>query len=163
MRSVTDIINSFKLYLNQYNSKLKDFKDFGNLYFLIKAFAALINESEQNLNNQLAQYNFNTATGLELDSLAVNYGIYRKEAEYATGYVLIRSPFNITLKEENILYNESQTLKFKILESKVVKSPSSASCSLIAATKFAAVVVIVAPSPTKIDRSLVLTRKSSKE
>jgi len=88
MRSIEQITNNFRSYLSQLNSNLSTFSKFGNLYFLIRAFAGILNEQEADFDLKLKQRNLLTATGLHLDQLGYEYGLYRDSGKNPIGDVL---------------------------------------------------------------------------
>lgn len=122
MRSPEEILESFQRYFIEYNSPLKDFIKYGPTYFILRAFAGIINEFEVTQDLKIEQNSLIKSKGLNLDAVAENYGFTRQEAIYAQGYVLIIAQFvnNQIIPEGTILSDLNNQYKFKILQETII-------------------------------------------
>ena len=114
---IENIINNFRSALRTVNSPLKDFVKYGHTYFLIRAIAIVLNEHKQSIDLKIDSSSLNTATGKDLDRIALNFGINRKEGKVATGFVLARSSAYVELNSNTILKDVEGKFNFLIVNS----------------------------------------------
>lgn len=113
MKNVSEIINQFKNNLSALGSPLATFTNYSNIYILFRSIASVISQQYNDLDNYYKNSFLSTATGDNLDSRALDYGLYRGEGSYATGYCIATSSTTITLPSGTILNTATSNLQFQ--------------------------------------------------
>lgn len=103
MKSILEIITQIKNGLASSNSPLASFTNYSNIYALLRSISSVINEQYIELNNYYRNSYLYTSVGEDLDYRALDYGIFRNEPNYATGFVYATSNSSITILEGTIL------------------------------------------------------------
>lgn len=115
MKNVSEIINQFKNNLSSLGSPLATFTNYSNIYILFRSIASVISQQYNDLDNYYKNSFLSSATGNNLDSRALDYGLYRGEGSYATGYCIATSTSNITLPSGTILNTATSNLQFQTI------------------------------------------------
>ena len=113
MKNVSEIVTQFKNNLNALGSPLATFTNYSNIYMLFRSIASVISQQYNDLDNYYKNSFLSTATGDNLDSRALDYGLYRGEGSYATGYCIATSTTNIILPIGTILNTSTSNLQFQ--------------------------------------------------
>jgi hypothetical protein len=90
MRQITDIQREIYRQLAINGSYLTDSTPGSVLYSLTRSFAAAALAGDQLLFDLSQDFFLSTARGERLDHRAAEYGVFRRQATYAQGYVLVR-------------------------------------------------------------------------
>lgn len=107
MRSVEEILSRIKNLL--VDTPLAGFKPYSNLYALFRAFAGVIVELEQQLENIKTIKSEDNATGTDLDRIASEYGLYRIQGSTATGSALMKTATPQTVVAGTIFQSKDGT------------------------------------------------------
>ena len=107
MRSVEEILSRIRNLL--VDTPLAGFKPYSNLYVLFRAFAGVVVELEQKLEDLKVIKSENNATGTDLDRIASEYGLYRIQGSTATGSVLMKTSTPQTVVAGTIFQSKNGT------------------------------------------------------
>lgn len=91
MRTLTDLINTFKQALAETGSPLANFQYGSNTWALMRSIASVIQAQEAQTETLTSRFYLNDATGLDLDLRAEDFNQFRLEATPSQGHVLVRS------------------------------------------------------------------------
>jgi uncharacterized phage protein gp47/JayE len=129
-RTLEGILEQMRGSLQESNSELASFPEYGNLYAIFRAVAASIIEQDVKLDGINSNLFLNTATGESLDLKAQEFNITRNKGTYASGSVLVTGN-NTFIPKNTILTEPSSGLQF-IVQSDVVSSFSKTKCTVVA-------------------------------
>jgi uncharacterized phage protein gp47/JayE len=125
MKNVSEIINQFKNNLNLLGSPLATFTNYSNIYIFFRSIATIISQQYNDLDNYYKNSFLSSATGNNLDSRALDYGLFRGEGSYATGYCIVTSSINTILPSGTILNTATNNLQFQTtVESSITNEES---------------------------------------
>jgi len=113
LRSVNQVISSFRRYISSIDPKLSLFPAYGNLYIIFRAISSVITSQEYDFLTEINKYNINLAEKDILDALGNQYGIERLMGSKASGGVLISGNTQF-IRKGTILTNVSQDLEYEI-------------------------------------------------
>lgn len=114
IRTINQIITSFRRTLSSLNPDLSLFPTYSNLYVIFRAVASIITDQEFLFNEELIKHNVLFAKGLDLEVIGSQYNVFRLEGSKASGYVLALGPDQI-IRKGSILLNSSQDLEYEVL------------------------------------------------
>ena len=97
MRTINEIINTFKQGLSEAGSALAGFQYGSNTWALLRSIASVIQDQELKAENLRSRFYLSQAQGASLDLRAEDFGLKRLLPSTAKGYVLARSPYPINL------------------------------------------------------------------
>lgn len=103
MRSLTDLINTFKQSLAETGSPLAGFQYGSNTWALMRSISSVIQAQELKAEQLTSRFYLNDARGLDLDLRAEDFDQYRIEATSSQGHVLVRSAAPLVLPLGTIL------------------------------------------------------------
>lgn len=125
MKNVSEIINQFKNNLSLLGSPLATFTNYSNIYIFFRSIATIISQQYNDLDNYYKNSFLSSATGNNLDSRALDYGLFRGEGSYATGYCIATSSINTILPSGTILNTATNNLQFQtIIEHNITNNES---------------------------------------
>jgi uncharacterized phage protein gp47/JayE len=122
MKSISEIITSFKNNLSNLGSPLASFTNYSNMYMIARAFAGVASQQYSDLDNYYLNSFLATATGDNLDARARDYNLIRAGGSFATGYVFATSATNITIPSGSILNSPNVNYQFQITQEVTVTS-----------------------------------------
>lgn len=125
MKNVLEIISQFKNNLSSLGSPLANFTNYSNIYILFRSIASVISQQYNDLDTYYKNSFLSSATGDNLDSRALDYGLYRGEGSYATGYCIATSNSNIILPNGTILNTATNNLQFQTIEEATISNSES--------------------------------------
>jgi len=114
IRTVEEIISQFRTSLEQDNSDLASFENFGNLYIIFRAVALAVQEQDVKLDILQDNLFLNTATGDALDRKALEFNITRQAGTPASGGIVIVGNA-VSLPADLILNDAISGLQFRLL------------------------------------------------
>jgi uncharacterized phage protein gp47/JayE len=88
-RTIEGILDQMRSSLQESNSELASFPEYGNLYAIFRAVAASIIEQDVKLNSINSNLFLNTATGESLDLKAQEFNITRNKGTYSKGSIIV--------------------------------------------------------------------------
>jgi hypothetical protein len=97
MRTINEIINTFKQALSEAGSALAGFQYGSNTWALMRSVASVIQAQELKAENLQSRFYLSQAQGIYLDLRAADFGLRRVGASKSKGYVLARSSYPINL------------------------------------------------------------------
>ncbi|MEI2418831.1 baseplate J/gp47 family protein [Arthrospira platensis SPKY2] len=113
IRTINQVITSFRRSLSSLNPDLSLFPTYSNLYVIFRAIASIITDQEFLFNEELIKHNILYAEGVDLEVIGSQYNVYRLEGSKASGYVLASGPDQI-IRKGSILSNVSQDLEYEV-------------------------------------------------
>ncbi len=119
MRTVNEIINSLKEYLISLNSTLGNFKQYSNIYVLLRAIALIVAEQDFLVESAKESFYLRTAKGIDLDKRATDIGLTRFEGNYAEGTIFISSSSTTSLPKGLVLSTATRATQWELTESTV--------------------------------------------
>ncbi len=136
MRNVADVLKSIQNNLAKLNSPLADFKEFSNIYIILRGLANLFVEQSNDLVTERDNKFLMTAKGIELDRIGLLYGQTRATGEFARGYVLVKSLLaNTRLEEGLILTTADGSNQYRLSTSIVLNSDFELPVEIVATAK----------------------------
>ena len=115
VRTIDEVIESFRSELQRLGSALSKFTYFSNIYIIIRAIASLITEQDSKLKNIYNEAFIRTATKEYLDRKGADYGVYRLNGSYGYGSVLIKGP-KVNIPKGLILETPNQYIQYETTE-----------------------------------------------
>lgn len=113
MRTIEGILDQMRQALEEVNSDLASFPQYGNLYSIFRAVAASVLEQDVKLDSINSSLFLNTATGEDLDSKAREFNLTRRQGSYAVGNITILGTASI-LPSKLVLTEASTGLQFTL-------------------------------------------------
>lgn len=124
MRTIEDLISSFREGLNSISSPLSNFSRYSNVYVLARALAYPILSKQAEFEITKASLFVNTATGKDLDDRAFEYGVTRMPGSNSSGSILLSGVIT-SIPEGTILSTANGKFQFKLTRSILANSTSS--------------------------------------
>lgn len=113
MKSVSEIITSFKNNLSNLGSPLASFTNYSNIYMLFRSIANVVSQQYSDLDNYYLNSFLVTASGDNLDARARDFNLTRASGSPATGYVFATSTANVTIPVGSILNSPNINYQFQ--------------------------------------------------
>jgi len=114
IRTVDEIVSQFRDSLEQDNSELATFEQFGALYTIFRAVALSIQEQDVKLDILQDNLFLNTATGNALDKKALEFNITRLNGSPASGGIIVIGAA-VSLPADLIISDPISGLQFRLL------------------------------------------------
>lgn len=113
LRSIEDVLRSIRDSLSETNSPIKDFAPYTNLYAIFRAFSSVITEQEFSLARFKDLLYINSSNGVDLDTKARDYDLYRLRGSLSKGFVLV-SGYPVNISKGTILTSSSRGLEYEL-------------------------------------------------
>lgn len=117
-RTVAQILTSMRDSL--VGGPLSNFSPYSNVYALYRAVAIAVVEQDSLIEGMLSGFHLGTATGMDLDKRASDYGLMRLVGVGAKGWVLARSSENVLLQPGTILTDPTSRYQYEVSQSTYV-------------------------------------------
>lgn len=121
MRTINEIISTFKQGLSEAGSALAGFQYGSNTWALMRSIASVIQAQELKAENIQSRFYISQAEGVYLDQRARDFGLTRILSSTSQGYVLIRSSSLINLPS-GFLLTSDRGIQVRTLEKAVISS-----------------------------------------
>lgn len=122
MKSISEIITSFKNNLSNLGSPLASFTNYSNVYMLFRSIAEVISKQYSDLDNYYLNSFLTNATGDNLDARARDFNLTRASGSPSTGYVFATSNTNINIPKSSILNSATNNYQFQTTQDITVNS-----------------------------------------
>lgn len=119
MKSITEIINSFKANLTNLGSPLASFTNYSNIFMIFRSIGEVISKQYSDLDNYYLNSLLASATGDNLDARAKDFNIIRNQGSFASGYVFATSTVDNTIPVNTILNSPNITYQFQTTQSAI--------------------------------------------
>jgi uncharacterized phage protein gp47/JayE len=113
MRTIEGILSQMRESLEESNSDLASFPEYGNLYAIFRAVASSILEQDVKLNTINSNLYLNSAAGEALDSKASEFNLVRRSGTLAKGALTVLGINNV-IPSSTILTDRNTGLQFSI-------------------------------------------------
>lgn len=119
IRTISEVIESFRIALTYTGSKLSNFSTYSNIYALYRSIASVITQHEKEVESLKDGFFISTSTAGELDRRAADFNLFRKQGTSSTGYLLVEklsSNTQVEIPIGTILTNASTSIQLETLE-----------------------------------------------
>ena len=119
MKSITEIINSFKTNLTNLGSPLASFTNYSNIFMIFRSIGAVISQQYSDLDNYYLNSFLASATKDNLDARARDFNIVRNQGSFASGYVFTTSTVDTAIPVNTILNSPNINYQFQTTQSAI--------------------------------------------
>jgi uncharacterized phage protein gp47/JayE len=113
MRTIDSILSQMRRSLQEVNSDLSTFPEYGNLYAIFRAVASSIVEQDSKLDTISSSLFLRSAAGEALDAKANEFNLTRRPGTFAKGSIIVLGTNN-SVPSDTILSDVNTGLQFKL-------------------------------------------------
>lgn len=102
-KSIDKILSEIRSVLEEQQSDLATFPDYGNLYAIFRSIASVISEQDSDLDDIYDSLFLNTTSDESLNKRALEYGLTRSEGSRATGFIVMEAPNSLSAIKTTVI------------------------------------------------------------
>lgn len=120
MKTIAEILNSFKNNLKSLNSPLASFTNYSNIYLLARSFAQIVSSQYSDLESYYLNSFLSNAIGDNLDNRARDYNLTRAIGTPSVGYIYTTATVDTILPAGTILNTSTSSFQFQTTEESII-------------------------------------------